>query len=141
MKRLIYSVLLALLCIGLGHAQQRREWPREPFKTDTLMVHDPVMAYEDGTYYIYSTGMGIGTATSKDLKTWTVYPEGVLKDQIPTWTQDSVPGFKRHIWAPDIHQQDAESPIPRLPLGRLWRRGGFERKPRQLEHHRPEHCY
>lgn len=54
------------------------------------MVHDPVMAFEDGTYYLYSTGMGIGTATSKDLKTWTVYPEGVLKDQIPAWTQDSV---------------------------------------------------
>ena len=102
MKRLIFCGILALLCTAQADAQQRREWPREPFKTDTLMVHDPVMAFEDGTYYIYSTGMGIGMATSTDRKTWTVMPEGVLKDQIPTWTQDSVPGFKRHIWAPDI---------------------------------------
>lgn len=102
MKKLLCCGLLALLCTAQADAQQRREWPRKPFNTDTLMVHDPVMAFEDGTYYLYSTGMGIGTATSKDLKTWTVYPEGVLKDQIPTWTQDSVPGFKRHIWAPDI---------------------------------------
>ena len=72
-----------------------------PFTTDTLMVHDPVMAYEDGTYYLFATGMGIMNATSTDLKTWTMYPQGVLKD-IPEWTHDSVPGFKRHIWAPDI---------------------------------------
>ena len=102
MKRLIFCGMLALLCTAQADAQQRREWPREPFKTDTLMVHDPVMAFEDGTYYIYSTGMGIGMATSTDRKTWTVMPEGVLKDQIPAWTQNSVPGFKRHIWAPDI---------------------------------------
>ena len=102
MKKIILCTLLGMLCAVQVDAQQRREWPREPFTTDTLMVHDPVMAFEDGTYYIYSTGIGIGMATSKDRKTWTVYPEGVLKDDIPVWTQDSVPGFKRHIWAPDI---------------------------------------
>ena len=69
MKRLIFCGMLSLLCTAQADAQQRREWPREPFKTDTLMVHDPVMAFEDGTYYIYSTGMGIGMATSTDRKT------------------------------------------------------------------------
>ena len=36
------------------------------------MVHDPVMAYEDSTYYLFSTGMGIQRMTSKDRTTWTV---------------------------------------------------------------------
>ena len=73
----------------------------EPFVVDTLMAHDPVMAFEDGTYYLYATGHGISMATSKDRNTWTVYPKGVL-ERVPQWTFDSVPDFKGHIWAPDI---------------------------------------
>ena len=42
------------------------------------LVHDPVMAYEDGTYYLYFTGQDISQMTSKDLKNWTVNPNGVL---------------------------------------------------------------
>jgi arabinan endo-1,5-alpha-L-arabinosidase len=29
------------------------------FATDTVMAHDPVMAYENGVSYLPSTGMGI----------------------------------------------------------------------------------
>ena len=98
-----YCIIGCLILCSLSTTAQnmRKRPPVTPFTTDTVMAHDPVMAYEDGTYYLYATGMGIMRATSKDRKTWTVYPEGVLKD-IPAWTQDSVPGFKRHIWAPDI---------------------------------------
>ena len=73
----------------------------EPFVVDTLMAHDPVMAFEDGTYYLYATGHGISMATSKDRNKWTVYPKGVL-ERVPQWTFDSVPDFKGHIWAPDV---------------------------------------
>ncbi len=73
----------------------------EPFVVDTLMAHDPVMAFEDGTYYLYATGHGISMATSKDRNKWTVYPRGVL-ERVPQWTFDSVPDFKGHIWAPDV---------------------------------------
>ena len=73
----------------------------EPFVVDTLMAHDPVMAFEDGTYYLYATGHGISMATSKDRNTWTVYPKDVL-ERVPQWTFDSVPDFKGHIWAPDV---------------------------------------
>lgn len=66
------------------------------------MVHDPVMAYEDGTYYLYCTGQEITQMTSKDMKNWTVNPNGVLDGKIPSWTRDSVPGLGRHLWAPDI---------------------------------------
>lgn len=81
---------------------QRRERPIV-FDTDTPYVHDPVMAYEDGTYHAFYTGHHIGTMTSKDRKTWTIRRDGVLKD-IPQWTRDSVPGFTNHIWAPDVIQ-------------------------------------
>lgn len=68
----------------------------EPF------VHDPVMAYEDGIYYLYCTGMGIAQMTSRDLKTWTVNRDGVLEGRQPVWTYDSVPGLQHHLWAPDV---------------------------------------
>jgi len=72
-----------------------------PITTDTPMVHDPVMAYEDSTYYIYATGIGIQQMTSRDRKTWTVKREPLMT-VIPRWTHDSVPGFKAHVWAPDV---------------------------------------
>jgi len=66
------------------------------------LVHDPVMAYEDGTYYLYFTGQDISQMTSKDLKNWTVTPNGVLDGKLPAWTHDSVPGFEHQVWAPDV---------------------------------------
>lgn len=71
------------------------------FSTDTLMVHDPVMAYERGVYHVFSTGRGIQHATSTDMKTWTVHATPAMT-VIPQWTHDSVPGFRDHVWAPDI---------------------------------------
>ena len=74
---------------------------RVPFSTDTPMVHDPVMAYEDNLYHLYCTGIGIQHLTSKDRQMWTMAPSPVMT-VMPQWTQDSVPGFKSHVWAPDI---------------------------------------
>ncbi len=71
------------------------------FATDTMMVHDPVMAWENGTYYVLATGNGLQWATSKDRKTW-VMQQTPFIEQIPAWTTDSVPGFRSHVWAPDI---------------------------------------
>ena len=81
-------------------AQQRRRMMR-PFKTDTAMVHDPVMAYENGTYYVFSTGRGLQMMTSDDRRTWNVWPAGVMRE-VPEWTHEAVPGFQDHVWAPDI---------------------------------------
>ena len=99
MKRLVVCLTLVSLCAVLTAQRQRR--PFAAFETQAPMVHDPVMAWEDSTYYIYSTGMGIQQMTSKDLKTWTVKPEPLMT-VIPQWTRDSVPGFRQHVWAPDI---------------------------------------
>lgn len=102
MKRTILFLLAVVMCIALT-AQQRGRFPREPFTTDTPMLHDPVMAYEDSTYYIFATGLGLQQMTSKDRQTWTVSPTPVMT-VIPQWAQDSVPGFRHHVWAPDIIQ-------------------------------------
>lgn len=102
--RLLLTVILTLAVATTINAQPRRG-QRTAFKTDTVMAHDPVMAYEDGKYYLLATGMGISWATSADRKTWEVKPTPFLKD-IPRWTRDSVPGFRNHVWAPDIIQKD-----------------------------------
>ncbi len=72
-----------------------------PLTTETPFVHDPVMAYEDSTYHLFCTGVGILHMTSKDRKTWTIDPRPVMT-VMPQWTHDSVPGFEHHVWAPDI---------------------------------------
>lgn len=66
-------------------------------------THDPVMAYENGTYYLFSTGLGIQQLTSTDRQTWTLSRTPVMT-VIPQWTRDSVPGFTHHVWAPDVIQ-------------------------------------
>ena len=96
-------MMLLALCTTLSVQGQRHHLRHVPFTTETPMVHDPVMAYEDSTYYIFATGMGIQQMTSQDRKTWTVKPEPLMS-VIPKWTRDSVPGFTRHVWAPDIIQ-------------------------------------
>lgn len=69
-------------------------------QTDKPITHDPVVAKQGDTYYLFCTGPGITTFTSKDLKTWT-QGEPVFADS-PTWALDVAPGFNGHIWAPDI---------------------------------------
>lgn len=69
-SKTILMTLLALATCSSLFAQRPRQ--RTAFNTDTLMVHDPVLAFENGTYYLLSTGMGISWATSEDRQTWTV---------------------------------------------------------------------
>lgn len=63
-------------------------------------VHDPVMIKEGSVWYIFCTGRGISVFTSTDREHWTAGPPVFL--QPPAWAVEAVPGFKGHIWAPDI---------------------------------------
>ena len=100
-KKLLF-LILCLAAFTAVQAQHRRpHFRRMAYVTDTLMAHDPVMAYENGTYFLLSTGNGIAWATSKDRKTWVVQPTPFI-EHLPEWTHDSVPGFRNHVWAPDI---------------------------------------
>ncbi len=102
--RQLLSFLLCTLVLSAisqtADAQQRRRMMRS-FKTDTAMVHDPVMAYENGTYYLFSTGRKLQLMTSEDRKTWRFFPDGVMPE-VPEWAHEAVPGFQDHVWAPDI---------------------------------------
>jgi arabinan endo-1,5-alpha-L-arabinosidase len=58
------------------------------------------MIREGDMYYLFGTGMGISVFSSRDMKSWT--KEKAVFDSAPAWAVAAVPGFKGHIWAPDI---------------------------------------
>jgi arabinan endo-1,5-alpha-L-arabinosidase len=69
-----------------------------------IRVHDPVMAEENGTYYLFCTGRGISVYSSEDMKEWE--REKPVFNEPPEWAVNAVPGFRGHIWAPDISYQN-----------------------------------
>jgi arabinan endo-1,5-alpha-L-arabinosidase len=62
-------------------------------------IHDPVMAKEGDTYYVFSSGARIVVICSQDMVTW----EWCYRvfDQPPSWVRQAVPGVG-DLWAPDI---------------------------------------
>lgn len=65
-----------------------------------ISVHDPVIIKQDSTYYIFCTGNGISVFSSTDRQNWK--KEKPVFDKAPEWAVTAIPGFKGHIWAPDI---------------------------------------
>jgi arabinan endo-1,5-alpha-L-arabinosidase len=70
-----------------------------PGQTD-VPVHDPVMIRHDGIYYLFATGRGVAVWSSRDREHWV--KEAPVFAEPPAWAVAAVPGFKGHIWAPDI---------------------------------------
>ena len=85
---------LVFIFIGLTAAVQAQD----------LHVHDPVMIKASDTYYLFCTGLGISVLSSADMKNWK--KEKPVFDSPPEWAVKTVPGFKDHIWAPDISYRD-----------------------------------
>lgn len=101
--------LIALLFVVNLWTTTVNAQPRRGFRIDSLHpdVHDPVMAKgEDGRYYLFMTGFGVGVISSADLKEWKQEP-GVLR-QTPQWAMDAVPGYRGHTWAPDISYHNGQ---------------------------------
>jgi arabinan endo-1,5-alpha-L-arabinosidase len=76
-----------------------------PMPTGTMTknpdAHDPVMAKEGDTYYIFHTNGGISSWSSKDLINWKKEPP--VFTSTPDWVPAAVPGFRgTGFWAPDI---------------------------------------
>ncbi len=71
-----------------------------PAQVSDIRVHDPVMARQDGTYYLFCTGFGISVYASTDLQNWERLKP--VFENPPQWAVDAVKGFRGHIWAPDI---------------------------------------
>jgi arabinan endo-1,5-alpha-L-arabinosidase len=86
--KLLLNIMLAVLSFTSVSSAQ------------SISVHDPVMAKQNDTYYIFCTGMGISVFSSTDMKNWK--KEEPVFAQAPKWAVDAIPTFKGHIWAPDI---------------------------------------
>ncbi len=71
-----------------------------------VSIHDPVMAKEGDTYYLFSTGPGITFYSSSDRVTWKLRGR-VFADE-PVWARQVAPEFNGHIWAPDIVRHDGK---------------------------------
>ena len=67
-------------------------------------VHDPVMARDDHTWYVFSTGPGITIYASTDMKHWTW--QGRAFEGEPDWARGVVSDFQGHLWAPDVFAKD-----------------------------------
>jgi len=65
-------------------------------------VHDPVMAKQGDTYYLFTTGRGISVWSSQDMVNWE--RSTPIHEISPAWTEAVVPGFseRNNMWAPDI---------------------------------------
>ena len=63
-------------------------------------AHDPVAAWCDGRYYVFTTGLNV--MSSDDLVHWR-FEQRVLPDT-PQWAKDK--GFRGMPWAPDIQYHD-----------------------------------
>jgi arabinan endo-1,5-alpha-L-arabinosidase len=63
-------------------------------------VHDPAMAKEGDTYYLFSSGPGITFYSSKDMKNWEL--RGRVFPGDPSWAKGVASRFNGHVWAPDI---------------------------------------
>jgi arabinan endo-1,5-alpha-L-arabinosidase len=63
-------------------------------------VHDPVMAKEGNTFYVFSAGPGITFYSSKNLKEW--HKEGEIFNTPPAMAREVAPEFAGHLWAPDV---------------------------------------
>ena len=65
-----------------------------------IPAHDPVMIKQGDRYYMFATGFGISVYSSSDMNNWT--RQNPVFTTPPAWAMEAIPGFKGHIWAPDI---------------------------------------
>jgi arabinan endo-1,5-alpha-L-arabinosidase len=87
---LLVRTTLALLLLGSAAVLRARQ----------VSIHDPVMAKQGDTYYLFSTGPGITFYSSTDLRTWKL--RGRVFPGEPAWAKQVASSFNGHIWAPDI---------------------------------------
>ena len=71
---------------------------------DYPLTHDPSIAMENGTYYVFATGKApdggqFAVRCSKNLTDWKLC--GHVFAEMPTWIRESSPRT-RELWAPDI---------------------------------------
>ena len=94
------NILLALSLLATLTLSAQPRGPQKGMEFEYPDAHDPVAAFCDGRYYVFTTGMGI--MSSADLVKWRF--EGRVLDEIPQWAADK--GFRGMPWAPDVFYHD-----------------------------------
>lgn len=87
------SLLRCALCLGALSCGL-------PACAAQVSVHDPVMAREGNTTYLFSTGSGITFYSSTDMRSWK--PEGRVFPGDPQGARQIAPTFDGKVWAPDL---------------------------------------
>lgn len=100
----ITRLLAAALSISLTPALFCQPPQAIPLTGDYPMTHDPSIAWENGTYYVFATGFApdggqMAVRCSKNLTDWKLC--GHIFDRIPNWIHKISPRT-RELWAPDI---------------------------------------
>lgn len=72
-------------------------------------AHDPSSIIKDGdTYWIFTTGDGIYSMTSKDMISWTAAKTPFSKTEFPSWIKTYVPDFAGTFWAPECYYMNGK---------------------------------
>ena len=107
MKKLILTAMLtgfAVMTVSAQNAENGQRRPRFQYDQQHPDVHDPVIARENGKYYIFATGMNVGCMSSTDMKNWQM--EKNVLPETPGWAMEAIRGYRGHTWAPDISYHD-----------------------------------
>lgn len=104
----VLAVVGLFLCGAFAEddPQRKIEESQIGVENNQIDIHDPAIAKEGDTYYLFSTGPGVPFYSSQDLKTWKL--EGRVFPGDPSWAKSVTPRFDGHIWAPDILRRDGK---------------------------------
>lgn len=89
-RKLLAATLITATITGIANVVHAKQ----------IDVHDPVMAREGDTWYLFSTGPGITIYSSKDRVNWSLSDRAFKTE--PEWAKSVAPGFNGHLWAPDV---------------------------------------
>ena len=101
----------AALVLLLSLAASAQQSPRAiPVTGDVAGTHDPSLARDGSTWYVFATGKAPGGGQfaircSTDLTHWRAC--GQVFDAVPAWIHQRSPGT-RDLWAPDVHRVGSE---------------------------------
>lgn len=102
-ERTFITLVLALLYVFDSFSQSTgtgdTDAPQALHLSGAVGAHDPTIVECDGSFYRFSSGLGIPVAVSKDLHAWS--SAGTVFDRRPGWTSATVPGVV-DFWAPEV---------------------------------------
>ena len=84
MRPVLFILFLSVFTSALSNStNKKRDASSSMVDINHVIVHDPVMIEENGTYYLFSTGKGISVKSSKDMISW--QNEDPVFSEAPEW--------------------------------------------------------